>query len=154
MGISLELLTLLVGLVAGSLMLALLPRQVKSGILATALLTAMLGGFAQPSLAAAVNDDILSDGQKALNETLKTTPGGTQYQGIEYSRATGKPLSDDAITDKVRHEAPDNVALSVSNGSVRISGQVSDRRAAQRIVQDIKEIPGVHEVSYDLGWGS
>lgn len=119
-----------------------------------ALLAVTLIGFTQPATAGAVDDNVLSEGQKALNENLKTTPQGNQYQGIEYPQVTGTPLSDQQITEKIKREIPDNLKLSVASGSVRLSGKVSDRRTAQRIVQDIKEIPGVHEVSYDLGLAS
>ena len=97
---------------------------------------------------------MLTEGQKALNENLKTTPQGNQYQGIEYSQVKGAPLSDQQITERIKDEIPENLKLSVASGSVRLSGKVSDRRTAQEIVQDIKEIPGVHEVSYDLGLAS
>lgn len=138
-------------LVASGLTFMVLPRRAKLGALTLVFLMVTLGGVSQPSMAAAVDDDVLSSGQKALNENLKTTPHGSQYQGIEYPKTKGEPLSDRQITRKIRNEAPSNLKLSVSNGSVRISGEVSDRGTAQRLVQDIKEIPGVHEISYDLG---
>jgi len=128
--------------------------QVKSGALAALLLTATLSFIAQPALAAAANDNVLSEGQKDLHETLKTTPNGNQYQGIEYPQVDGQPFSDREISQRIEKEVPSNIKLSVSNGAVRLSGQVNNREVAQRIVQDIKEIPGVHEVSYDLGLSS
>jgi osmotically-inducible protein OsmY len=127
---------------------------VKSGALAALLLTATFSFTAQPVLAAAANDNVLSEGQKNLHETLKTTPNGNQYQGIEYPQVDGEPFSDREITQRIEKEVPGNIKLSVSNGAVRLSGQVNNREVAQRIVQDIKEIPGVHEVSYDLGLSS
>jgi hypothetical protein len=148
---SLEISVLIATLFAGILLSAWLPRSVKAGVITTAFLAATVLGFAQPTLAGAVKGGALSEGQKALNEQLQTTPQGNQYQGIEYPEVDGAPLSDQAITERIRDEIPNNLKLSVSNGAVRLSGKVSDRRTAQRIVQDIKEIPGVHEVSYDLG---
>ena len=151
---SLELLTLAVGLAAILSMVALLPKKGKIGAMTAAFFAATLMGFAQPATAAAVDDNALSEGQKALNETLKTTPQGNQYQGIEYPQVTGTPLSDQQMTENIKGEIRENLKLSVSSGAVRVSGKVSDQRTAQRIVQDIKEIPGVHEVSYDLGLAS
>lgn len=148
---SLDVLILLVGISGLACLYALLPQRWKKGVLAAALLTAMLTSLSAPATAAAADDNALSQDQKALNETLKTTPHGNQYQGIEYPQVTGEPLSDREITRRIQNEIPNDLKLSVSNGSVRLSGPVSDRRTAQRIVQDIKEVPGVHEISYDLG---
>lgn len=150
----LELIALSAGLGAVAAAFLLLPRNIKIGTLAVAFLTVVLTSFTQPALAAAVDDNVLSEGQKALNENLKTTPQGNQYQGIEYPQVEGAPLSDREITEKIRDEIPANLKFSVASGSVRISGKVSSRSKAQDIVQDIKEIPGVHEVSYDLGIAS
>lgn len=154
MMISLNYLMLSAGILAAALLLTKLPRRGQIGVLVAALVSVLSLSIAQPALAAAANDNTLSEGQKALNETLKTTPKENQYQGIEYPQVTGEPLSDREITRKVRNEVPSNLKVSVSNGSVRLSGKVSDRRTAQRIVQDVKEIPGVHEISYDLGLSS
>lgn len=110
----------------------------------------VVGGFAQPTIAAAANDNALSEGQKALNEELRTDPGGVQYEGIEYPQATGTPLSDREITARIYHNAPDHLKVSVSNGAVRLSGPVASKSEAKQIVQNVREIPGVHEVSYDL----
>lgn len=148
---SLDITVLVATLLTAVALVAWLPRSAKASALGAAFVTATVLGFAQPTLAGAVKGDALSEGQKALNEELQTTPQGNQYQGIEYPDIDGTPLSDQAITEKIRNEIPNNLKLSVSNGSVRLSGKVNDRRTAQRIVQDIKEIPGVHEISYDLG---
>ncbi|MGF1568869.1 MAG: BON domain-containing protein [Nodosilinea sp.] len=148
---SLECLVVLSGAAVVLALITVMPRQVKSGVIATALLVTLLGGLGQPAWAGAVSGDVLSDGQKSLNEDLSLTPQATQYQGIEYAQTKGTPLGDQEITQKVRQELPSDIKLSVSNGSVRVSGRVSDLNTAQAIVQDIKEIPGVHEVAYDLG---
>lgn len=151
---SFDLLLLATGFGAVAWLYAKLPRRGKVGGVAATLLTLTLGMTSQPALAAAANDNVLSEGQKQLNETLKTTPNANQYQGIEYPQVTGEPLSDREISRRIENEVPSNIKLSVSNGAVRVSGQVNNREVAQRIVQDIKEIPGVHEVSYDLGFSS
>ena len=151
---SLDLLLIAVAFGAVAIAYARLPIPMKSGVVIATVLSVMLGIAAQPAVAAAANDNALSEGQKALHETLKTTPNGNQYQGIEYPQVKGEPLSDREISRRIKSEVPRNVKLSVSNGSVRLSGQVNNRDVAQRIVQDIKSIPGVHEVSYDLGLSS
>lgn len=151
---SFDLFALAVGITAIAAVFVRLSRRGQTGVVAVMLATALMTAFAGPVMAAAANDKALSDGQKALQETLKTTPQDNQYQGIEYAQAKGKPLSDREITRRVEKEVPDNIKLSVSNGSVRLSGQVNNRNVAQRIIQDIKELPGVHEISYDLGLSS
>jgi len=148
---SLDSLFLATGLVASIVLFITLPKRGKVGVTTAAFLAMAFTSVTQPALAAAVDDNVLTEGQKALNENLKTTPNGNQYQGIEYPDAKGTPLSDKQITERIKDEIPAGLKLSVASGSVRLSGKVSDRSTAQEIVQDIKEIPGVHEVSYDLG---
>jgi osmotically-inducible protein OsmY len=150
----LEVLTFVIAILAAVSLFMLLPKRGKISLITATFLTVVLTGFTQPASAAAVKDNVLNEGQKALNETLKTTPQGNQYQGIEYPQVTGTPLSDEEITQKILNEVPNDLKVSVSNGAVRVSGKVSDRSKAQNIVQDIKDIPGVHEVSYDLGLAS
>lgn len=145
---------LLVGFGTLAFLFSKLPARGQTGVTIAALFTVMLSFATQPAFAAAANDNVLSEGQQQLHETLKTDPGGNQYQGIEYPQVTGEPLSDREITQRIENEVPSDIKLSVSNGAVRVSGQVNNRDVAQRIVQDIKEIPGVHEVSYDLGLSS
>jgi uncharacterized membrane protein YhiD involved in acid resistance len=142
---------LAVALGAAVVLLMLFSQQRKMDWVAAAVLTVMLIGFAQPASAAAVNDNVLTKGQETLNEVLKTTPGGNQYQGIEYAETKGAPLSDREITKRVEKTIPEQLKLSVSNGSVRLSGTVYDRGTIQNIIEDVKAIPGVHEVSYDIG---
>jgi len=148
---SLGLLALIGSMITLAYLYTKLPQRGKIGVAAAVLLTALTTAISSPALAAAANDNALSEGQKALHETLKTTPQGNQYQGIEYPQVTGEGLSDREITRRVQQEIPDNLKLSVSNGSVRVSGKLNNRNEAQRVVQNIKEVPGVHEVSYDLG---
>ncbi len=149
------LIALEIGMVAAGLGAALLlarqPKVGQASLVALTCLAIVLGGFTQPALAGAVNGDVLTNDQKELNETLQTTPNENQYQGIEYADVKGTPLGDQDITDRVEASAPKELKVSVSNGSVRLSGKVADRRTAQAIIEDVKAIPGVHEVAYDLG---
>lgn len=125
--------------------------SLKTGAVMAVIVSLVVGGFAQPSIAAAANDNALSEGQKALNEALRTDPDNVQYEGIEYPQTKGTPLSDREITARIYDNAPDNLKVSVSNGAVRLSGTVRNRDVAKKIVKNVREIPGVHEVSYDLG---
>lgn len=146
------LISLEIGIVALGLGAALfLARSPKAGLVALTCLAILLVGFTQPALAGAVNGDVLTNDQQKLNETLQSNPADNQYQGIEYADVKGTPLGDQEITDRVESQVPENLKVSVSNGSVRLSGKVSDRDAAQTIVEEVKSIPGVHEVAYDLG---
>lgn len=149
------LISLEIGMVAIALGLALLlvrlPKAGQSGVVAMACLAVLLVGFTQPALAGAVNGDVLTNQQKDLNETLQSTPNDSQYEGIEYADVKGTPLGDQDITDRVKSKVPDNLKVSVSNGSVRLSGKVNSRDTARAVIEDVKSIPGVHEVSYDLG---
>ncbi len=144
-----------VGIVVAGLGAALLvvrlPKVGQASLVALTCLAIGLGGLSQPALAGAVNGDVLTKDQQQLNERLQTTPNENQYQGIEYADVKGTPLGDQDITDLVKGTVPKELKVSVSNGSVRLSGKVDDRSTAQAIVNDVKAIPGVHEVSYDLG---
>ncbi|HZG40652.1 MAG TPA: BON domain-containing protein [Nodosilinea sp.] len=148
--IALEIGMAIVGLGA-ALWLAHLPQAGKASLVVLTCLAVVLVSFNQPALAGAVNGAALSNEQKDLNETLQTTPNDNQYQGIEYADVKGTPLGDQEITDRVESKAPEELKVSVSNGSVRLSGKVEDRDTAQAIIEDVKSIPGVHEVTYDLG---
>lgn len=143
----------MLGLGAALLLLNLLQARFTRAVAIAAVLVAVVG-FTQPVLAAAVSSDVLSNDQKGLSEQLKTTPHDSQYQGIEYADVKGTPLSDQVITDRVKRKTPANLKVSVSNGSVRLSGKVSNLSTAQALIDDIKAIPGVHEVAYDLGLNS
>ncbi|MBD1874415.1 BON domain-containing protein [Nodosilinea sp. FACHB-131] len=134
-----------------ALMLVRLPKVGQSSLIAMACLAVMLVGFTQPAFAGAVNGAALTDEQKDLNETLQSTPNDSQYEGIEYADVKGTPLGDQDITDRVESKVPDTIKISVSNGSVRLSGKVKSRDTARAIIEDVKSIPGVHEVSYDIG---
>lgn len=149
------LMTLEIGVAVAALGAALLlirqPKTGQASLVAITCLGIVLAGFTQPALAGAVNGDALTGGQKELNQTLKSAPNDNQFQGIEYVNVKGTPLGDQEITNRVESQVPENLKVSVSNGSVRLSGKVSDRDTAQAIVKEVKSIPGVHEVAYDLG---
>lgn len=97
-------------------------------------------------------DSAINQSQQALEEKLKVDPMGDNYKGIEYSSKTVRTQPDDqTILDAVKSQISDDIAVAVSNGSVRLSGMVQSRTAAKDLVEQIKETSGVHEVSFDLG---
>lgn len=125
-------------------------RPLGLGLAAIALMTLALPS-PQPALAAAAQEEALSEDQEALHETLRTSTGN-QYEGIEHASGQGVRMSDRDLRLKIEEDIADDLKLSVSNGSVRLSGQVDSLDAAKGIVADIKALPGVHEVSYTLGF--
>ena len=116
-----------------------------------------LPALATPSLAAlGARDSAISQPQqqRSLEEDLKLTPGGGHYSGIEYSARTAaeeNPLSDETIKQSIEPYTSDNLIVSVTNGAVKLSGRVKDKEIARHVVEEIKEIPGVHEITLDIG---
>lgn len=123
----------------------------RTGLILSGVLLVWAQSF--PALAAlGAADQALNRGQQQLEETLKSTPTGDQYQGIEYALQPSRPqpLSDTEISRRIKSIRRDLVS-SVSNGAVRLTGRVEDKATAQNIIDQIKEIPGVHEITFDLG---
>lgn len=85
---------------------------------------------------------------------LKVNPGGGHYTGLEYAKqpkAGEAFLNDDDIQEKIESQVNDNVTVAVANGSVRLTGRVNSEKDARQLVEEVKEIPGVHEITFDLG---
>lgn len=100
------------------------------------------------------NENTLTPEQQQIEEDLKITPGGGHYSGIEYAdHTTGvkKAVSDDSIEESIKAYTGDNVVMAVANGSVRFSGRVKDKETAQDIIEQTKAIPGVFEITFNLG---
>ncbi len=114
-----------------------------------------LPALATPNMAAlAARDRAISERQQALEEDLKITPGGGHYSGLEYAKRTAaqeNPVSDETIKSSIEDYVSDNVIVAVANGSVRFSGTVKNKETARHIVEQTKEIPGVHEVTFNFG---
>ena len=110
-----------------------------------------LPALATPHLAALGSTDaVLTQEQEQLEEEMKTTPEGAQYSGLEYVKENlGTSVSDKKISDRIDKIKGDLVA-NVTNGSVILSGTVKDKKTARSIVEKVKEIPGVHEITFEL----
>lgn len=119
------------------------------------LLSSTLPAMASPYLAALGADDAtVTEGRAQQEEQLKLDPGGDQYEGIEYApnaEPGERTLSDSEIRSKVESMSDRGVVVAVTNGSVRLSGKIKDKETASKLVEDIKSIPGVHEITFDLG---
>lgn len=102
--------------------------------------------------AALAATDNVSEQQEALEEDLKLNPGGGHYTGLEYPEKINpnKLLGDQDIQNKVESMSDDRVIVAVTNGSVRLTGRAQDKYAAHDLVEDVKEIPGVREITFDF----
>ncbi len=110
---------------------------------------------AQPAQAAmATNENATSPGQAEFEEkSLKINPAGRHYSGLEYVKETNSgqmAYSDTKIERKIK-SIDSRLTAGVVNGSVIVSGRVADKATAQDVVEKVKSIPGVHEVTFDLG---
>ncbi|MEQ8974714.1 MAG: BON domain-containing protein [Coleofasciculus sp. C1-SOL-03] len=105
--------------------------------------------FAAPPQAAV---DSSQGSQQPNNEKVTTSAAGNQYQGIEYvaSSRGGKELSDSQIQDKIESDISENLVAGVASGAVRLTGTVKDQATARKYIDQIKDIPGVHEITFDL----
>jgi len=105
--------------------------------------------FAAPPQAAV---DSSQGSQQPNNEKVTTSAAGSQYQGIEYVESSqgGKELTDSQIQDKIESDISENLVAGVASGAVRLTGTVKDQATARKIVEKIKDIPGVHEITFDL----
>ncbi|MEC4806183.1 MAG: hypothetical protein SAJ12_08850 [Jaaginema sp. PMC 1079.18] len=125
-------------------------RQVRGAI---AIVTMALLMFlnAQPAQAAMAAQDSATNPTE--EEALKTDPGGRHYSGIEYvdsEKPDGTAYNDDKIEREIK-SINDRLTAGVVNGSVIVSGRVADKATAKDVVAKVKAIPGVHEVTFDLG---
>ena len=85
---------------------------------------------------------------------FKLNPGEGHYSGLEYAPRTGEkqePVSDSVIKKTIKSQADDSVVVAVANGSVRLSGTIDNKEDARDLISKVKEIPGVHEITFDLG---
>ncbi|MDC0832794.1 hypothetical protein AY599_21940 [Leptolyngbya valderiana BDU 20041] len=116
--------------------------------------TGSLPALASTDIAAlGAKSDTLEQGQQQLEEDLKLTPTGGQYSGIEYAKGAerGEPMTDRKIRETILSDTSEDLTVNVASGSVILSGTVRDKDRAREIVDEIKEISGVHEITFELG---
>lgn len=109
---------------------------------------------------AAMNNDnveasaMATQDKQQLQEDLRLTPDGGSYSGIEHARRNTeevKAVNDETIKQSIEAYTNDNLIVSVANGSVRLSGTVRDKDVARHIVEQALAIPGVYEITFNLG---
>lgn len=110
--------------------------------------------FAAIDLDNVETNSIATQNKQQLQEDLRLTPDGGHYSGIEHAQPTPgelKTVNDDTIKQSIEAYTSNNVIVSVANGSVRLSGRVKDKDVAQHIVEQALAIPGVYEITFNLG---
>ena len=146
-------LTILLTLLAAMVIL----NRAKRGQLL--LIVVLLGTFFTSNLPApavtlaalGAQDSAITQQQQEQEEGLKLTPGGGQYSGLEHvDKPSGKALSDADIQQKIS-EIRRDITVNSASGSVILSGTVEDKETAQQLVEQVKAIPGVQEVTFELG---
>ncbi|GAB4537995.1 MAG: hypothetical protein Tsb0014_27270 [Pleurocapsa sp.] len=98
--------------------------------------------------------NFVSEEEQTLQENLNLTPNGGHYSGLEYADETQgveQVFSDESIEQTIEKYSSDNLTVAVANGSVRLSGRVKDKDVARHIIDKTKDIPGVREVTFNLG---
>jgi hypothetical protein len=129
--------------------------RTQQGAIALISAAMLLFLHAQPAQAAmATNEDATSPGQAEFEDkSLNLNPGGRHYSGLEYVKETdsGQMAYSDTQIEREIKSIDDRLTAGVVNGSVIVSGRVANKETAQDVVNKVKAIPGVHEVTFDLG---
>ena len=149
--------------VAGIILLSKVATEKKRLFHSTAILLGIaILGYSNTFPALAATDSLrpgaiknfVSEQQQSLQEELNITPDGGHYSGIEecdLTRGVEQAVSDESIEQTLEQYSSDNLIVAVANGSVRLSGRVKDKDVARHIVEQTKAIPGVYEVTFNLG---
>ena len=123
------------------------------------LIVVLLGVFSTSSLPAqavtlaalGAQDSAITQQQKEQEEGLKLTPGGGQYSGLEHVDKPNSGTANDAEIKQKISEIRSDITVNSASGSVILSGTVEDKETAQQLVEQVKAIPGVQEVTFELG---
>jgi DNA replicative helicase MCM subunit Mcm2 (Cdc46/Mcm family) len=113
-----------------------------------------LVAIAAPQLAAmGAIDNALDQRQRILDEKLKLDPTKLRYRGLEYVQfqPQDERLSDVQIKSTIKSDINSDIVVAVATGSVQVFGNVANIDVAREVVTQIKAIPGVREVMFDLG---
>jgi hypothetical protein len=91
-------------------------------------------------------------GQPAPEQELQATTSAGKYIGLEYVQGVSSENAkgDQEIINTIK-DMDDSLVVQSSNGSVFLSGTVNNRQTARSLVDSTKKIPGVIQVSYELG---
>lgn len=149
------------GILATAIALDALRRRIGgfrtvAAFLATLALTTTAGLPAMASVdvaALGAQSEVLEPGQADLEEDLKLTPTKAQYSGIEYAKGEerGDAMSDGDIRRQIVDDVTDSITINVASGSVILSGTVKSHAEARNIIEMVKSIPGVHEITFEFG---
>lgn len=112
--------------------------------------TISLPAQAMTLAALGAQDSAITQQQQKQEEGLKLTPGGGQYSGLEQVEKPNGTQSDAAIKQKIA-EIRNDLTVNSASGSVILSGTVENKETAQQLVEQVKAIPGVKEVTFELG---
>lgn len=136
-------------------------QRLLSSALATCLVGILLFGNSVvaltlnlPKLAAmGAADSALDQRQRNLDEDLKIDPTKLRYRGLEYvqTQMEAERLTDAEIKSFIKLDINQEIFAAVASGSVQVLGNVQDINVARNVVTQIKDIPGVREVMFDMG---
>ncbi|WP_299490091.1 hypothetical protein [Acaryochloris sp. IP29b_bin.137] len=148
-----------------TLMLRRIPLLKSQQLLSSALAVCLVGillfnnsvaalTLSLPQLAAmGASDDALDQRQRVLDEDLKIDPTKLRYRGLDYVQfqPDAERFSDAEIKSFIKSDINKDVFVAVASGSVQVFGNVQDIDVAREVVTQIKDIPGVREVMFDIG---
>ncbi|AFZ43178.1 transport-associated protein [Halothece sp. PCC 7418] len=128
----------------------------KSRILSLSVLIASVMFFAGSSMGLMGTPTALAApqnaGQPEPEQQLQAATTSSQYIGLEYVQGvTPENAKGDQEIIETIEDMNDNLVVQSSNGSVFLSGKVDNRQTARSLVDSTKQIPGVIQVSYELG---
>lgn len=148
---------------ATTLILMRIPLLKSQRLLSSALAVCLVGillfsnsvaALTMPQLAAmGAADSALDQRQRVLDEDLKIDPTKLRYRGLEYVQfqPEGERLSNAEIKSFIKSDINQDIFAAVASGSVQIFGNVPDIDVARDVVTQVKNIPGVREIMFDIG---
>ncbi len=94
--------------------------------------------------------------QKELNEELRTTAPGGQYSGLEtVNEQTGNNTvqvqGDADIVKEIKSKVKNDLVVKAASGQVILAGSVKNQEEGRSIVDAVKKIPGVRQITFEFG---
>lgn len=99
------------------------------------------------------NTLVATQNEQKTSENLRLTLDGNHYSGVERPRRNIEVIevvNDNTIEKSIETYTTDRIIVSVADGSVSLSGQVQNLDVAQNVVEQVKAIPGVSEVTFNF----